>query len=251
MNKQIVIIIGVIVVGVIAVVWLSSNSDQVSLGENESAIPEDDAMDFTLSYYNEWLNAVLSTTTDPVTAGLANDARLHEDVQAYLAEYDYSNELDPVLCQTAAPNRVGAKASYVMDREAQFLILARGLEEKSSRQAVVDIAAQDGKWVISTITCTEGESAPEREFTFEREGFLLKSVPPPLDPEYWHLVFEERGVAGHTAPLFFNESSICVSIKGEESVCDPDAFVEAEAVLIKGQMTEAGVDVVRIEFIGT
>lgn len=247
MTKQIVLIIGLIILGAATVAWLSNSSDGLSVGSGDSAIPETEAMDFALTYYNDWLEAMQSTSTDPISAGLVSDSRLQADLQTYLQEYDYSTELDPVLCQMTTPDRVGAKTSYVLDREAQFLLLARGLEMKSSRQAVVDIVAEDGNWVISGITCTEGESAPEREFTFEREGFLLKSVPPPLDPEYWHLVFEERGIAGHTAPLFFAEDSMCVAVDGTETVCDPDTLPEAGAAIVKGQMTEAGVDVKRIE----
>lgn len=246
MKKQFVLLFAFIVIIVIAVVTLSGSSDTSTPAE-DSAVPEGDPIDVALGFYNDWLDAVQSTTTDPYAAGLATDQRLSEVAQAYIAVTDKDADIDPVICQMETPERVGAKVSYVLEREAQYMMLARGLAEKSSRQAVVDLVAQDGQWVINEISCVEGESMPDREFTFEREGFLLKSVPPPLDPEYWHLVFEERGVQGHTAPLFFSEDSMCIDAAGVETVCNPDTLPEAGAALVKGQMTEAGVEVSRIE----
>ena len=248
MKKQLIIVGAVFVVVVLTVLFLTKASD-TNQSVTESAIPENDPIDVALEFYNDWLEAVQSTTTDPYAAGLTTDVRLNEASQTKLAESNIEVELDPVLCQVLVPERIGAKVSYTLEREAQLLILARGLAEKSGRQAVVDLVAENGEWVIAGITCTEGESAPEREFTFERDGFLLKSVPPPLNPEYWHLVFEERGVPGHTTPLFFSEDSVCVSITGEEAVCDTDTLQEATAATVKGQMTESGVNVSRIELV--
>jgi hypothetical protein len=124
--------------------------------------------------------------------------------------------------------------------------LARGLEERSPNVAVVTLGGDTGEWLITDIRCAQGESGPEREFSFDREGHLLKSVPPPLNPDYWHLVFEENGINGHTAPLFFDESSTCVALDGTEATCNTDNFVDATKALVQGEMTESGVEVKRV-----
>lgn len=250
MKKQFIVLGAVFLVVVISVVLLTRTSD-TKQAATESAIPENDPIDVALEFYNDWLAAARSTTTNPYDAGLPNDARLSKTVQDYLVTVNQTDDLDFVMCQTETPTRFVTKAVYTFDREAQILVLARGLPEKSSRQAVVDLVAEDGKWVIAGITCTDGESAPEREFTFEQDGFLLKSVPPPLNPDFWHLVFTERGTPGHTVPLFFSDESTCVSVSGDESICNPDSLPEAHAAVIKGQMTEAGVNVVRVELVAT
>jgi len=81
------------------------------------------------------------------------------------------------------------------------------------------------------------------------EGNLLKSVPPPYDPNYWHLVYAQNGTLGYVVPLFFSAMSMCTDIRGNESVCDPSQFIEVQKVMLRGDMTELGVEVKQLEFI--
>lgn len=251
MKKRIILIGIVVLVIVLGIILLSNkNSDQKN-DVTDEIVNAGDPIDPTSEFYNSWLEAVQSTTTNPTDANLINSDFLSEPVREYIrsAQADTNKILDPVLCQTVTPKRVGVKVSYVLDTNAQLLIIPRGSEEKTSEKAVVDLTIVDGKWQISNISCSNGESGPDREFSFEREGFLLKSVPPPLDPNYWHLVFIENGQNGHTSPLFFSTTSMCTDINGTETVCNETQFKDATKVTVKGEMTEAGVDVKKIIFL--
>lgn len=251
MKKQLIILgVVVVIIGVLAV-WLnhggvpgSSSSTNTEEGEVTG-----DPIDTALEFYNDWLQLVSGTSTNPYQSELAQASYLSTEVQAYLASEPGQTDtgLDPVLCQPAIPERVGGKLSFQQDRKAQVLVLARGLETKTASQAVADLQFMDGEWHITKLSCSFGESAPEREFSFEREGYLLKSVPAPLNPDYWHLVFSENDTPGHTAPLFFSETSVCVAVDGTETSCDESMFQEASKAVVKGQMNEAGVDVQRLE----
>ena len=249
--KKIVIIVGALaLLGlVIFLVVQQASSPTTDQDDTSSTMtPTEDPLDVTLDFYNAWLEAELSTTTSPETADLLSHTTLSDPLRQTLRDSLTQEQLavHPVLCQTSIPPRIGGKLSYVLDQQAEVHILARGLEERSARMAVVTLSAQAGKWVITGISCSNGETAPEREFAFDREGFLLKSVPPPLNAEYWHLVFEENGIMGHTAPLFFGATATCIAIDGSSATCDPDSFVEPTKVLVQGEITEAGVNVARV-----
>ena len=251
-NKRFVLI-GAGLLIIVLVVILILNRDKADREDviNGEVVNAGDPLDPTIEFYDNWLEAVKSTTTNPVEANLVNNEFLSESVREYisLAQTDTERTVDPVLCQSTTPERLGAKVSFVLDSKAQLLIIARGGAEKSAEMAVVDLTVVNNKWQITNINCSAGESAPIREFSFERKGFLLKSVPPPLNSEYWHLVFEENGQLGHTVPLFFNADSLCVAFDGTEMVCDETQFQDATQVIVKGEMTESGTIVKRVEFL--
>lgn len=217
----------------------------------ENTNPLADPFDVTLDFYNQWLMAASSTTTNPYDAGLHTAGLLSPTVQEMVLSKRQSetNLLDPVLCQLVPPARIGAKALFQLDTEAQFMILARGGEEKAANQAIVTLEVQNNEWKITAIDCATGELPPEKDFPFEQEGYILKSVPPPLNPEYWHLVFEQADVMGHTVPLFFNAESICIDLDNNESACAVDQFKDATKVLVQADMTEAGAAVKRMRFL--
>lgn len=238
---------------VLIVLWINNKNNETPIEtvDTSAAVPVEDPLDTVLTFYNDWLQAEQSTTTDPIQAGLLDSQVLTPEVRANLEKAlaeKSEGSLDPVLCQPIVPVRIGAKVLFALDMQAQIMVLARGGEEKSAYQAVVTLKAVEGTWRISEIACTHGDVAPEQEHDFEREGFLLKSVPPPLDSQYWHLVYEENGQLGHTIPLFFSSESICISANGSESGCDPAQFTEAAKVLLQADMTEAGAQVKRIQF---
>lgn len=200
----------------------------------------------TLNFYEEWQSAVRATSTDPYQASLAETPILSKELRARLkdTEGQSADEPDPVLCQTTVSTKVAALPVYEHDDEAQVVVLSR--EEGRTEQSIFTLLRHKGGWYINEIECSLGEFAPEREFSFDTEGYLLKSVPPPLDPNYWYIVFEQDGEMGHTARLFLSAESVCVAIDGSESACDSGQFVEPSKVYVQGQMTESGVDVKRL-----
>jgi len=250
MNKKyIFLLIAVVLFVVVAVLFINKQfgTDGNNATEEQAGIAGE-SIDIALDFYSSWLEALKSTTTNPYEQGLDTSAALSDDVKNYLkASKDSGITPDPVICQTDLPERISAKPVFKTEEKAQYIILAR--REQKSEQSLVTLEARTGGWLITEIGCSNGEVAPEKEFTFEKEGFLLKSVPPPLDSNYWHLVYKLDGVDGYTAQLFFDASSTCVATDGVESVCNPDNFDEPSKVFIKGQMTEAGAEVKRVEFI--
>ena len=249
MKKQTGLVIGVVVVIVLAIIgwqWLGSGSSSGTT-EELSAVPVDDPMDVTMELFGPWLSGVKSTSTEFNRSELLVAAPLTADLRDRLQQQiEVQSALDPVLCQIDIPERVGTKSVFTNDFEAQVLVIARGT--KVPEQALVTLIAVDGKWVVSDITCSRGELAPDVEFTFEREGNLLKqSLQPPLNNEQWHLIYTRDGVAGNAIPVLFDANSTCVMTDGSEQVCAPDQLTEATAVLLQGAMQEAGVLVERMQ----
>ena len=256
MNNKKIILIGAAVLVLIAAIALGTSlfrgDSNSTPGEVDGVqIPPDDAFDVAIEFYNEWLALTQSTTTNPFDSGLINSTRLSNDVRTVINERratKVEGDLDAVLCQAAVPERVGGKEIFKSEIKAQVMILARGFETKSPYQAIVDLDAIDGNWQITKIECLQSEVAPVREYDFERSGYLLKSVTAPLNPEYWHLVYEENGIPGHAIPLFFDAESMCVAVGGTETVCDPSQFVEPAKVLLQADMLDTGADVRRVTF---
>jgi len=250
MKKQTVLIIGVLVAVALAILaWqLLGSGSRVGTAIDEAQVaPVDDPMDVTMELYDPWLDGVQSTSTEFNRSELLTAAPLTADLRDRLEQQiQTQSALDPVLCQIDIPERVGTKSVFTNDFEAQVLVIARGT--KVPEQALVTLIAVDGKWVVSDITCSRGELAPDVEFTFEREGNLLKqSLQPPLNNEQWHLIYTRDGVAGNAIPVLFDANSTCVMTDGSEQVCAPDQLTEATAVLLQGAMQEAGVLVERMQ----
>src|SRR5690606_13259273 len=102
---------------------------------------------------------------------------------------------DPVLCMTELPEGLRTTRVYEQGEAAQFMITSTTKGQLG--QAIVSMVAKNGLWQITDISCGNGETGPQGEFSFDRSGFLLKQVPAPLNSENWHLVYEEEGVLGH------------------------------------------------------
>ncbi len=243
--KKIQIIVSVIVLAVIiglAYFFYSGSQQQVS---------KLDATDTTINFYDQWLKAVKEpTTADPSLSTLANSPILSKSLRASLTslQTNPTKTPDPVLCQTVVPTGVSMRNIYVDDNETQILVTSR--DKKVTEQAVVELKKYKEGWYINSIQCSAGEFAPEREFSFEKEGYLLKaSVPKPFDPKNWHLIFEDKGEAGHVVPLFFNSESQCTQLDGTKSVCGPEKFTEVTRVSVHAQMTESGASVKKLEFL--
>lgn len=244
------LIVGVaVIIGII--IW------QVMLG-GKSLFPEQwtgvegEPINVTLDFYEAWLAARTAGDNEPFTQNLLAyeqvGPELREKLSAFEGKLAVGTE-DPVLCQTAIPEGLRTLPVYKQDEAAQVLIMST--TEGQAGQAVITLAAKNGLWRITDITCGNAETAPDREFSFDKSGFLLKQVPAPLDSNYWHLVFQEAGVLGHAVPLFIDAESVCVQKDGATVTCDDNVLKETEPARVYGEMTEAGVQVKRIEMVDT
>lgn len=252
-NKKVVagILVGLIVVAVSAVVLYRGFRTGVPVIQNLDIqeVSTGDPVDIVLDFYNPWLEASRSTSTSPYVSGFASGKLLSSALRTRLmsTEGNADTEIDPVLCQTTTPARVTGRV--VSEQEDVIRVLVMAKEKELTGQSVFTLRRQNDGWFIDDIVCSPGEFDLPREFSFDREGYLLKNVPLPLNQNSWHIVFEENGELGHAVPLFFGATSTCMAIDKNESVCSPDQFVEATKIHAYGQMTESGIDVARLEFL--
>ncbi len=225
------------------------DSEKSNQGSYTQEVGMDSPVNIALDFYNPWLKAVQSTSTDPYTLGLATDKILSNELRTFLisTEGHAETDIDPVLCQTTTPQRVTGRVVSEQENETRVLIMAK--EKELTGQSVFTLKQQNGGWFIDSIACAPGEFGLPREFSFETEGYLLKDVPPPLNPEFWHIVFEQNGELGHVVPLLFDAKSSCVSIDKTSKICAPIEFMDGVKIHIYGQTLEHGIEVKRLEFI--
>lgn len=245
--KKLLIILGLL--ALVGGVVFMMNNNKADTGETveDSAGVAGDPIDAVLEFYKAYLVAEQNAASSPEAEGLLEHPILSNAVREYIAA-NQDQAVEPVLCQSVTPQKIRSKTLYNRDGKAQVQVLGRLEGEKSSEQAVVTLEVANEAWRVTKIECLQGESAPEREFTFDREGYLLKSVPEPLDANYWHLVFEQDDTKGHTVPLF-TDAAECTMLDGSIGPCDMNMVDEATKAHVKGQMTEAGVDVQFIELL--
>jgi hypothetical protein len=206
-------------------------------------VPED-PLEVTLDFYNNWLNDLKSTSTNPYDSGLINNLILTPEVRAQIqkqkAEWK-EGAVDPVLCLPNVPERIGGKINYAKDDRAVILVLPRGEAVKTDYKAIVSLTMVDSKWFITRLDCSQGEFAPEKEFDFEQTGNILKeSIGAPYDSSKWHLVYTQELKDGYVVPLSFTPESICIGYDGSESVCDPTQLKETTKVFVQASMEETG-----------
>lgn len=240
-------VVGVVIIAVLGYQLFKGGATDATNPAAQQEFVLGTPVDVVLDYYAPWLAARQSTSSTPFSEGLAASPILSEGLRSRLvaSEANFMDGLDPVLCQSATTTnlRLIPKLMNEQPDKAQVLVLAKGLPA----QAIVTLKKQGEGWYLEDIACAAGEFEPEREFSFDREGNLLKEVPKPLDSKYWHLVFTEDGKPGHTAPLFFDDKSMCTAADGTESVCDQEKFKAAEKALVQGEMTETGVQVKKLK----
>lgn len=244
--KKIIVLGLIVLVAVMAFLTLKKDGGQSETDDTTVAIPTSDPIDDAMGFYSEWLRAAKAPDFDPValelTASPKLTARMQESLTRALGE---NSEIDPVLCQTQTPEKIGTKLIAQKDGVAKIMVIARG--EKMPGQAIVTLVPKNDMWAIDEIKCSYGETAPQTgEFSFEQEGQLLHSVPPPLDPDYWYLVYEVDGVMGYTAKLIFDNESTC-SEGGETGTCDVSTFEETNPAFVQGEMSETGLVVKHLE----
>lgn len=248
MDKKKIIVIIVALAAIGGLIWFFSSRDGSSGGQRVSNL---DAIDTVGSFYDQWLKAIKEpTVADPNRITLMKSPLLSKTLRDRLAkESTLDASPDPVLCQTKTPEKITTMRVYEEANKAQLLVMSR--DKNASEAAIVTLAKAKDGWYIDTIECSKGDiPPPQGEFSFEKEGFLLKaSVPKPFDPKNWHLVFEENGQKGHVAPLFFDLKSECTALDGTKAVCKPAEFKEAQKVFVQAQMTERGATVKNLKFV--
>ncbi len=241
--------LGLVVIIGIAGIWYTALPTEEKIEEAVQEVSFDKPVNIALDYYSEWLDALKSTSTNPYISGLTDEKILSQKLRTRLkgTEGHIDTEIDSVLCQTTRPQRVTGRIVSEQNDVVRVLVMAR--ESELTGQSVFVLKRHTDGWFIDDIECAPGEFAPEREFSFEREGHLLKNVLPPLNPEYWHIVFENNGRLGNAVPLIFDATSSCTILGQSQTVCVPDRFEEGTKVHVYGQAIEKGIEVKRLEFI--
>ncbi len=248
MNTKIKVILAVVLIAIVAVIFFIVRG--TSPNEQDGVMmPEEKAIDFVLDFYDRWL--AMSTSTDRFGSEVINTSIFSEEVLNKIeADRAESPDLDPITCQSnVVVDQFAARPFPVSETQSKILVESRDGDTAFPTMAFVTATVIDGAWKITNIECTAGDVAPDVEFNYDREGLLLKSVPPPFEAGKWHLVFEQDGQMGYVTPLFFSATTTCVSVEGVESICNPDTFTETARVRIKGGMTEVGAEVQRVEFV--
>jgi hypothetical protein len=247
MKNKIIIVGVVLLLAIGGGVWFFRGGPIITIGQQQ--VSKGDAVDAVSSFYNPWLKALQSTTTNPYKEGLDKTSILSKALQIKLAgaQSQGASNPDPVLCQTITPTKLATRTVFQGVDKAQIVVTDRN--KKSTDQALVNLIKLNGGWYIDDITCSLGEFGVDKEYSFENVGFLLKgSIPKPYNPKDWHIVYQEDGVNGNVVPIFFGKGSICTTDDGKTSVCDVSLLQETMKVSVHGQMTERGVDVQKMEF---
>ena len=242
-KKRIIAIIAILIVAI-----GSTTAWYLTRPEPARVVP-DDALDVTLDFFNGWLAVRKDTSKDRVVGLSEVGTNLRESLRTELTSKVATLEngaVDPILCISYVPEKLGAKVVYEATTTAEIMVIPRGTETPLASPAIVTLTKDGEFWKIDAINCSSGETDTEREFTFDITGRLLKNVPPPLNPEFWHLVFEQDGVGGYTAPLSFASTSLCSFNNEAGEPCNLERLYETANVRIEGNMTEAGVDVIRL-----
>jgi len=245
MKKVIILGIAIVIIG--GIMWSGKGSESDPLGlESVKYTEPADAVD---GFYGLWLKAAQDSSLQPDRTTLAQSPTLSNELSAkVLAALTSGAALDPVLCQSVVPQSITIRNVYAQRDTAQSLVTSK--DKNVTKQAVVSLSKSGDSWLINEIECTDGEVAPEREFSFDKEGFLIKgSVPKPYNNKNWHLVFIQDGKAGNVVPLIFDTKSQCTSVEGVKAVCKPEQFKETSQVRVRGGMTERGATVTHLEFV--
>jgi len=222
--------------------YAKPSKQQVSINE---------PVDIVSDFYTQWITELNSPDIDPYKSGLSKSPILSPELIEKIENIKINSEdgVDPVLCQNTSDMKISTRRVYEKEDEAQLLVTSK--DKSLTGQAVVTLLKYNKGWYINDIKCSPGEFGEEREFTFERDGFILKgAVSESLNPGVWYIFFEENGELGHHAPLLFSSDSVCMNEKGDEMSCDQSALVDYTKVSVQGGMTEWGVEVNNFVLIG-
>ena len=245
-NRTIIIGLVAATAALVAGVFLTSGNPWTV---SEPVGSDDRAINVALDLYQDWLEVRQAATAEMPAQllQLSEGAFITNALRAQLTDQiAAAPAIDPIICMDPAPEQVLGKVIYETESAAEVMVYSKAADVP--QRSMMTLTRVETGWLVSGITCSNGEVAPEVEFTFDRSGNLLKdSLQPPLDNTQWHIIYAQAGQSGYAAPLQFGELSICAT--GEELVtCDPSTLSEAQAVTVKGNLLESGVEVVRMEF---
>jgi hypothetical protein len=229
------------VAAVVAVLALATVGAGLWWQGKQQKVSTEEPVDIVHDFYKLWLTAAQSTTTDPYQEGLADWPFLGEALRAKVLSAHAAGAVDPVLCQSSVPAEIAQRRLAETETWREFLVTAR--KSTSTEQAIVRLVPLDGGWYVDDIQCSAGEFAPEAEFSFDREGQLVKD-----SSGNWRLLFVEDGEPGHVAPLIFGAQSACRGQDGAAATCDA-SLAEHATAHVRGHMTEMGVEVAQLELV--
>lgn len=217
---------------------------------NKEYIPEvstEDPIDIALDFYSDWKTGVFDSL-DNFTLYQSNILSKDLKEKFKKSKGDFGSENDPVLCGIDMDSGVTIRKVYNSEDSIQLLVLSR--DSLNTNQSIITLTKLNDGWYIENIRCADGEMGEEREFSFDREGYLLReSSPAPLSTDNLNLMFEEEGGDPFSfVPLIFNDESRCIE-DGNEGSCDIGKYKESDSAKVKGQMTESGVEVKYFEII--
>lgn len=249
-SKRQYIIYGVFLLALLAICvglfWY--NTSMTIQNEDTRELPE--ALDIAFDFYDAWLdeakaNGGKGKADSILLSSTALEPGVRDSIVAKLN--DTNNSVDPVLCQTTAPDNIKMRFVHELPNEVEIMVTAKFATGTPSGFALVKMKVADKTWVINDITCSKGDVLEAREFSFSNKGQLLKNVPAPFDNTQWHLVFTENNKPGHVAPLRFSATSVCTA-NGVTGPCDINTFKEAAYAEVNGTMTETGVDIATMQW---
>ena len=111
MRKNLIIVLGAVALLVIVALGWFISKGTIDIGEQAmQAAPTEDPLDVTIDFYNSWLGALQSTTTDPYQSGLDKLPVLSVDVQTYIEKKRTERkdgDVEGVICQLTPPPRIG------------------------------------------------------------------------------------------------------------------------------------------------
>ncbi len=201
------------------------------------------AIDQALDFAQNWHDVRVNNSSDASNNFLAASELLTDGLKARLTA-TYTSDFDPILCTNPLPERIAAKVIYEQSDEAEVMIFARDGEDFMAKPAIFKMTRSENRWTIFDILCSQGETAPTEEFSFNQSGQLLRNVPSPYQNGVLHIVFEQDGKAGYVAPLQFSDLSACqLSENAPWETCDPQKLMDTTFVTVQGQMLESGVSV--------
>jgi len=233
-------IIGIIVVA-LAVNLFNANKDQ-----GKQTVSYDDPTDIVLDFYEEWLDAVYATDTDPYLSKLAdNTPVLSKTLRDRLTTAPEDQGIDPVLCQSIPPEKISSKVIFTDASSTQILVVSK--EPKQANQAVFTLSSLEDGWYIEDIVCSKEVSDAPYGINFEHEGGLFKGIESLSDRDYWSLMYAQDAQMV-TAKLVFTANSTCIDTAGNESTCNPEQFTEAK-VTVRGEVKEEGIEVTQLTFV--
>ena len=123
-----------------------------------------------------------------------------------------------------------------------------------ARASVLNIYPSDMPVIIKNVAITikakivvKKEIGNEIQYSISN-GYNARLTINLLEEYHFNKIVEKSDALKAVLALILNNTSTCIATDATESVCSTDKFTQAMKAHVQGGMTEAGVDVKRIEF---